>query len=114
MYYCFTPNNYFSVVYEKSAFAFRYLERYLGTETFDSLMQGFYQEWKFKHPYPEDLAKYFEENSPKPVKWFFDGIAEDAGFMDYKLNYRFKTLIVKNKSDFIAPIPITINDSLKT
>jgi aminopeptidase N len=56
----YTSTNYGIIVYFKSAEVMKYLETYLGTETFDEVMHGFFYDWKFKHPYPEDLKNFFE------------------------------------------------------
>ena len=41
------------------------LESELGTALFDSCMHAYFNQWKFKHPYPEDFKKVFEEVSGK-------------------------------------------------
>jgi hypothetical protein len=51
----FSENNYFLVAYHKTAEWMRSLESALGKERLRSVMQSYFQEWKFRHPYPEDL-----------------------------------------------------------
>jgi len=51
----YTELNYGFMVYGKTAMAFRYLEHFLGRAAFDDLMKKYYDQWKFKHPYPKDL-----------------------------------------------------------
>ena len=51
------------MVYAKMPFCMRYLEHYLCTDVFDKTMQGFYTEWKFKHPQPEDLRASFNKTA---------------------------------------------------
>ncbi len=51
----FSPINYGTVVYKKTAAAFDYLRNSLGTERFDRGMQAYFDAWKFKHPGPADL-----------------------------------------------------------
>ena len=38
-----------------------YLQEYLGLKVFDSAMHVYFERWKFKHPYPEDLKAVLEE-----------------------------------------------------
>lgn len=79
------PINYFLGAYEIPARAFKYLEKYLGTEAFDRLMQGFFAEWQFKHPQPEDFRNYLEQHSGEDLAWLFDGILFSDGLQDYAI-----------------------------
>ena len=53
----FEPNNYGILVYYKSAIFTYYLQHYLGEEKMNEIMQEFFDEWKFKHPQPNDLRQ---------------------------------------------------------
>ncbi len=98
--------NYALIIYEKMPEALIYLQAYLGTEKFDSIMQAFFEKWKYKHPYPNDFEEFFREKSNKNLDWFFDGYVATNKKVDYKIKYRNNKLIVKNKGDFAAPINI--------
>ncbi|GAA4349229.1 hypothetical protein GCM10023185_05790 [Hymenobacter saemangeumensis] len=63
--------NYGSIVYFKTAALLKYLAGYLGQDVFDRAMQAYYQEWKFKHPYPEDMQVAFERSTGQKLGWFF-------------------------------------------
>ena len=111
----FTSGNYGVTVYYKSALIFRYLRDYIGANDFDTLMQGFYSEWKFKHPQPEDFIHYFTENSPKDVSWFFKDILYTDKQIDYAIIGVKKTgdslkIRVKNKGDVAVPFSISTLD----
>lgn len=57
----FTEPNYGTDVYMKTAFIFIIsLLAYLGEEMMDRCMHAYFEEWKFKHPQPEDMRKVFE------------------------------------------------------
>ncbi|MEQ1675170.1 MAG: M1 family metallopeptidase [Chitinophagaceae bacterium] len=56
----FTEPNYALVAYYKTSQWMKWLESYLGTETFNKAMQEYYRQWQFKHPQPEDLKKVLE------------------------------------------------------
>ncbi|HUM46771.1 MAG TPA: M1 family metallopeptidase, partial [Chitinophagales bacterium] len=113
----FTYINYGGIVYAKTAIVFKYLEAYLGTAMYDALMQQFYQEWAFRHPYPIDLKNFFETNTQKELDWFFEQTIETKDYLDYKLvkvgdtttigNSTFQKLVVKNKADIKGPYSIT-------
>ncbi len=70
----FTGSNYAAVVYIKTALAFDYLRQYLGNALYDTCMHAYFNQWKFKHPGPDDLRKTLEELTGKPLAWFFDGM----------------------------------------
>ncbi|MGG9972501.1 M1 family metallopeptidase [Ferruginibacter sp. SUN002] len=57
----FSEINYYRMSYQKTAEWLGLLEKVMGKELFDSCMQAYYERWKFKHPYPEDFKKIFEE-----------------------------------------------------
>lgn len=104
--------NYGIMSYMKPAIVFKHLEAYLGTTEFDEIMQGFYDSWKFKHPYPEDLKAHFEQATGKNLSWFFDAMLFSNERLDYALTsaklvgneYQLK---VVNKGDIAAPLPVS-------
>lgn len=53
--------NYGLSVYYKTAEWLRYLEEKIGTDLFNNAMQEYYHRWKFRHPYPSDFKKTFED-----------------------------------------------------
>ncbi|OFY93985.1 MAG: hypothetical protein A3K10_08355, partial [Bacteroidetes bacterium RIFCSPLOWO2_12_FULL_31_6] len=81
----YTPLNYGGIVYAKTAIVFDYLMAYLGEELYDKCMQRYFNEWKFKHPQPEDLRKIFEEETGKELSWFFSGLIKTTNKIDYKI-----------------------------
>lgn len=112
--------NYGLSAYVKPGTAFGHLEAYLGTDVFDRIMQTYFEKWKFKHPYPEDLRELFETETGQDLAWFFDGYI----FSDKKLDYSLVDIssaketgealaspgfiiLVKNKGEIAAPYPVT-------
>lgn len=104
--------NYGLGAYFKPGTALAHLEGYLGTEHFDRAMQAYFEEWKFRHPYPEDFRKVLEGESGKDLSWLFDGYI----FSDKKLDYAFRCISktaegwkvrVRNRGDIAAPFPIS-------
>ncbi|CAN5554070.1 hypothetical protein BH11BAC5_BH11BAC5_33160 [soil metagenome] len=63
----FNEVNYNTIAYYKTGQWMRVLEAHLGTTMFDSCMHTYYKRWQFKHPYPADLQKVFEEVSRKDL-----------------------------------------------
>ena len=64
--------NYGSIVYYKTGLWMKKLENYLGKETFDQAMHAYYEEWKFKHPYPDDFKRVVEKTSGRNVDSIFN------------------------------------------
>ncbi|MCB0400522.1 MAG: M1 family metallopeptidase [Flavobacteriales bacterium] len=91
----YTSLNYGGIVYSKTALVFDYLMAYLGEELYDKCMQRYFNEWKFRHPQPDDLRKIFEEETGKDLTWFFDDLIKTTKKLDYK--------IVRAKKDTANP-----------
>ncbi len=109
----FTEFNYGSIVYSKTPVAFDYLMDYMGEEALDKAMQFYYEQFKFKHPTPNDLAKTLSYFSGIDLSWFIENLITS----DHKINYKLKNvklnedgsfkIFVKNKTNSLTPINIT-------
>lgn len=115
----FSPLNYGAMVYGKTALVFDHLFAYLGDTLFDRCMHAYFDEWKFKHPRPEDVRKVFERESGKDLGWVFDGLIATDAKVDVKaLRMRpDQTFYLKNTGLDSLPVPITAwkgSDSLGT
>jgi hypothetical protein len=55
----FSESNYGLVAYSKAAEWLKSLEEKMGKDAFSQSIQQYYQDWKFKHPQPEDFKKAF-------------------------------------------------------
>ncbi len=111
----YTSLNYGGIVYSKTAIVFDYLMAYLGEETYDKCMQRYFEEWKFKHPQPNNLRKIFEEETGKELSWFFDDLIKTTGKIDYKIagskkdtsNPKNILIKVRNKGEVHGPFSIS-------
>ncbi len=114
----FNRINYFLSSYEIPARALKHLELYLGEQKLDAIMQGFYEEWKFKHPYPEDFQSYVQSQTNKDLSWFFEGLIYSKDKLDYSIKDLAQgdtlNLTVSNKGVINAPFPVSAlrNDSI--
>ncbi|MBN2892636.1 MAG: M1 family metallopeptidase [Bacteroidales bacterium] len=104
---------YGTIVYEKMPEALIYLENYIGKSDFDKGMQTFYEDWKFQHPGPADFESYMRNSTDKNLDWFFNGIIETNGKIDYKIKFRNNKVILKNKGNFDAPVTFVAYDNDK-
>ncbi|MBN1119317.1 MAG: M1 family metallopeptidase [Bacteroidales bacterium] len=97
--------NYGSIVYHKSVLAFAYLMNYMGEEEFNNVMRKFYQDWKFKHPDPDDLEKAFTEGTDKNISWFFNDIVKTTKKLDYKIvRAKDNKVLVRNIGEIASPV----------
>jgi aminopeptidase N len=67
-----SEDEYAIVTYVKTAIWMYWLELELGRGTVDKTMQAYYEQWKFRHPYPEDLKAVFEKETGKDMSPYFD------------------------------------------
>ncbi len=108
----FILSNYGLIAYFKAAQAWNYLRHYLGDEEFDRINHLFYDKWKFKHPYPEDIRKIFEENTGKDLTWFFDDVLNSNESIDYKIETQTAdSLLLVNKSKISTPFQFATYNS---
>jgi hypothetical protein len=108
----FSELNYGAIVYMKSAIVFNYLRNYLGDELFDKSMQTYFNEWKFKHPKPENLQEVFERITKKDLSWFFNDLIKTDKEIDYKIinggqNDKGNFILIKNKGQIAGPVLIS-------
>lgn len=107
----FTKINYGGDVYFKTALMMRWLEAYMGEQHFQEGMQDYYNTWRFRHPYPEDLQAILQKHTDKSLDWFFDGMLPTDKRIDFKVKRAGKNeLIVKSKSDITAPVGVDVYD----
>ena len=56
-------DDYGIIEYVKTAIWMYIIELTIGKDNLDKVMHAYFNEWKFKHPYPEDLKKVFEKET---------------------------------------------------
>lgn len=82
----FTPTNYGTIMYAKTGVGFGFLQSFLGDSVYDACMLAYVAKWKFKHPYPVDMQKVFEEVSSRDLNWFFHSYIQTNSRNDYKIS----------------------------
>jgi hypothetical protein len=115
----YLPINYFADVYGKVPLSFNYLEEYLGRPEFDRLMKLYFDRWKLKHPYPNDIRDVFQENTiTQNLDWFWQDLVNSNFKMDYKIkkvnaknevigSTLFSKITIVNKGGFRSPYCIS-------
>jgi hypothetical protein len=67
----FSERNYGLIAYIKTAKWMHVLEKELGKDEFKKAMKAYFEQWKFKHPYPEDFKKIMETSSGRNLDSIF-------------------------------------------
>ncbi len=107
----FAPINYFVSAYDKPAKALALLHGYVGEATFDAAMQAYYDQWKFRHPQPDDFREVLEAETGEELGWLFEGLLYSNQKTDYKISkvqQRGRRLEVqlKNRGGVDCPVPL--------
>ena len=109
-----TANDYssmnYGMHYTKPAVFMRYLEHYLSEEKIDIIFKDFFQKWKFKHPYPDDLEEIFNYHTNENLDWFFDNVFEKTTYVDYGITYVRNRFILYNYGTFACPVEVAYYD----
>ncbi|MBN4080993.1 M1 family metallopeptidase [Caldithrix abyssi] len=92
--------------YVKTGVFTRFLQHYLGEEKMDEVMQDYYETWKFRHPYPEDLSAIFEKHTDKDLSWYFHGVFETIDFVDFSIQRKGNRFIISNEGDLKTPVEV--------
>jgi aminopeptidase N len=77
------PGTHSGITYSKTALWLHTLERYLGWDTVQRILQTFFERWKFRHPRPEDFFAIANEVSGRDLTWFFDQVYRSSNVFDY-------------------------------
>lgn len=112
--------NYGIDVYQRTGALFSYLKDYIGEQEFNRVMKLYFENWKFRHPYPEDLKNIFKLNCKKNTDWLFDHVLNEDKKIDYSvINIKHSKsnnliLSIQNNGTIAAPVKIYSikNDSI--
>jgi hypothetical protein len=103
----YSYDNYGSIIYYKAGQGFNYLRSYLGDSLFDSIMHDYYNKWRNRHPYPEDLSSIFQSHTDKDLSWFFDDFLGTTERLDYKMvRLEDQKILIKNRGELKSPLLI--------
>ncbi len=101
--------NYGVIPYRKAGQWMELLEKKLGRETFDSMMQAYFRLWQFKHPYPDDFKSFAETFTGKDLSFLFY-LLNSTGSLQPRVKKTFRVTSFINLKDaekhndlFIAP-----------
>jgi len=107
----FSQLNYSLSCYYKASIWMQKLEKHLGRNLFDSMMQQYFLQWKFRHPYLEDFRKLVENYSKSQSDSLFvlldkKGMIENGEKKKLKLSWLF-SLKETDRYQYISLAPLT-------
>ena len=108
----------YGMVYRKTGAMLYNLQYVLGEELFLNAMKNYFNEWKFKHPYPEDFRNSIIHFTKTDLNWFFDQWIETDKKIDYAVKRVKKgkeknefTVILKRNGRMQMPVDFTVYDN---
>ena len=78
---------YYTTAYEKGSLFLHQLRYIIGDEVFFKVMKRYFNEWKFKHPQPNDFMRIAEKESGMELDWFYHHWVETIKTIDYGIEY---------------------------
>jgi hypothetical protein len=105
----YNESNYLtSVIYKKNSVSLLHLMNYLGKEEFNEIMIGFFETWKYKHPYPKDFEGYVRSHTIKNTDWFFNDLVTTTKKLDYAIKrVNENQILVKNSGHISSPFSVS-------
>ncbi len=79
-------NNPYVPYYDKTAAVLFALKEMLGDSLFFQAVREYYQRWRFRHPYPQDLFVSFEQSTGMELDWFWEEWLNSTWRCDYQLD----------------------------
>lgn len=105
---------YSASVYGKGAIFLDQLNYIVGQEAFMKGMLRYYNEWKLKHPTPEDFKRIMEKESGIELDWYFEQFIGTINVVDYaiksvdKKNKTSIELNLERKGDMPMPLDVQV------
>ncbi len=107
-----TNNAYVVAAYTKGKVTLQQLKYIIGKQHVEKGLLSYYDEWKFKHPWPEDFFRVMEKQSGITLDWYHDYWVNSTHTIDYEIHS--VTPNTKNSSKIVlkrlqrTPMPIDL------
>ncbi len=82
--YC-DRNSYRTNSYRRTATALRSLQGLVGEDNFLRGMRHYAENWRYRHPYPQDFFDAFQEGSKVEVAWYFEQAFRSTATLDWSV-----------------------------
>jgi len=104
-----TNYGYSNQAYNKGAVLAEQLGYIIGQQNLEKTFLKFYEQWKFKHPTPNDFKRVAEEVSGINLKWYFNLFINTTRKIDYAVeSISDNNIVIRNKSDLAMPLDILV------
>lgn len=107
----FDQSNYGTIVYGKTGYFTRFLQHYLGEDLINRITWDYYENWKFKHPGPEDFKAAFDKYVDEDLSWYFDGAIRSTKYIDYGIRTKNGGFEILNYGSLNSPVEIAFYDN---
>ena len=99
--------------YSKGSVFLRQLKYIIGDEAFSRGMRRYFDEWKFKHPEPNDFKRVMEKESGIILSWYFEYWINSVKSIDYGIDAvtavdQATAITLKRAGGMIMPIDLQI------
>jgi aminopeptidase N len=111
------PGSASAITYNKTALWLNTLERMLGWETTQKILQTHFTRGAFRHPTPEQFFAIANEVSGRDLTWFFDAVHRSAAVFDYAVEQVTNTkaptgfdsaAVVRRIGDGVFPVDVKV------
>ena len=102
--------------YSKGAVFLAQLGYLIGQENLDNTLNRYFDEWKFKHPTPNDFIRIAEKVSGAELSWYLNDRTRTTNTIDYAIkgvSVEPETTLVTLERVALTPMPIEIKVDFK-
>ncbi|PKG41916.1 M1 family metallopeptidase [Psychroflexus sp. MES1-P1E] len=102
--------------YSKGAVFLAQLGYLIGQENLDNTLNRYFDEWKFKHPTPNDFIRIAEKVSGAELSWYLNDWTRTTNTIDYAIkgvSVEPETTLVTLERVALTPMPIEIKVDFK-
>jgi len=110
---------YGTIAYNKTGMWLNTLEGLIGQEVMDTVMQTYFERWKFKHPKGQNfidvvneiVPQFYKEKYGENMNWFFEQVLYGSDVCDYKIASISVNEIVPKAGVYDTNKPVLIPDA---
>ncbi len=106
----YTTNRAYSIgSYTKGSIFLEQLQYIVGKKAFASGMLRYFDEWKFKHPNPNDFIRVMEKESGLELDWYNEYMVNTTKYPDYAIDTAYdNTLVLHQYGEMPMPIEVVV------
>jgi len=106
----FDTNRSYSIgAYTKGSIFLEQLQYIIGKKDFASGMLKYYDQWKFKHPTPNDFIRVMEKESGLELDWYKEYMVNTIKYPDYAIDTAYdNTLVLHQYGTMPMPVEVVV------